>query len=146
MANSPTSDAGHFVLDTSALLTLHQDEPGAVEVETVLAQAGQEHRVWICFISLMEFFYIIQQQASIEKARQSYAALKQLPLMVIEGDEELGLMAADIKANHRLSLADAWVGATAERLGAILIHKDPEFEQLKSRIKLQNLPYKTTKQ
>jgi ribonuclease VapC len=145
MASSLSNSPGYFVLDTSALLTLHQDEPGAEEVETVLTQNGKEHGVWICFISLMEFFYIIQQEAGVEEARQSYARLKQLPLMVMESDEELGLIAADIKATHQLSLGDAWIAATTERLGAKLIHKDPEFEQLKHRIKLQNLPYKNVK-
>lgn len=144
MASNPASGAGHFVLDTSALLALHQDEPGAEEVERILARAGREHRVWICFVSLMEFFYIMQQEAGAEKARQSYAKLKQLPLMVVDSDEELGLAAANIKATYQLSLADAWIGATAERLGATLVHKDPEFEQLEPRIKLQNLPYKTS--
>ena len=146
MASSSSNGFRHFVLDTSALLTLHQDETGAEEVETVLAQSGKEHGVWICFISLMEFFYIIQQQAGVETARQSYARLKQLPLMVMESDEELGLIAADIKATYQLSLADAWIAATTERLDAKLLHKDPEFEQLKRRIKLQNLPYKNVKQ
>jgi len=40
------------------------------------------------------------------------------------------------------ALADAFVGATAQRFGALLIHKDPEFESLKSVIKLKALPYK----
>ncbi len=145
MPSGSSSSVGLFVLDTSALLTLHQDEPGAEEVETVLAQSGEGQRVWICFISLMEFFYIIQQQAGVEKARLSYAGLKQLPLMVIESDEELGLIAADIKATCQLSMAEAWIAATTERLDAKLIHKDREFEQLKSRIKLHNLPYKNVK-
>ena len=38
--------------------------------------------------------------------------------------------AAAIKANNRLSLADAWIAASAELSGGILIHKDPEFESL----------------
>lgn len=142
---SLTDNAGHFVLDTSALLTLHQDEPGSEEVEAVLMQYGKEHDVWVCFISLMEFFYIIQQETGVEEARQSYASLKLLPLIVMESDEELGLLAANIKAIHQVSLADAWIAATAERLGAQLIHKDPEFEDLKHRIKLLNLPYKNAK-
>ncbi len=145
MASSLSNGVGYFVLDTSALLTLHQDEPGAEAVETILAKNGQEHRVWICFISLMEFFYIVQQESGVEKARQSYGGLKQLPLMVMDSDEELGLIAASIKAIHQVSLADAWIAATTERLDATLMHKDPEFEQLKSRIKLQNLPYKNNR-
>src|SRR5947207_3334601 len=41
-----------------------------------------------------------------------------------------------------LDLARALVVATAQRFGALLIHKDPEFESLKSVIRLKALPYK----
>jgi predicted nucleic acid-binding protein len=137
------SGAKHFMLDTSALLALHLDEPGAATIEKLLRQSGREHQVWLCFISLMEFFYIIEQQAGVEEARKSYAALKQLPLIIIESDEELGLIAASLKANYQLSLADSWIAAAAKKLDAVLVHKDPEFEQLSSLITLRNLPYKT---
>jgi predicted nucleic acid-binding protein len=68
--------------------------------------------------------------------------LKQLPIEVVESDEPLGLAAARIKASHKLSVADAWIAATAERLGATLVHKDPEFEALAGSIRLQALPPK----
>jgi predicted nucleic acid-binding protein len=42
----------------------------------------------------------------------------------------------------RLSVADAWIAATALSLGAILVHKDPEYEPLKNKIRQQILPYK----
>ena len=38
--------------------------------------------------------------------------------------------AAAIKANHPLSLADAWIAAAVQREGAVLVHKDPEFRAL----------------
>lgn len=135
----------NFVFDTSALLTLHKDEPGATTVHELLSKAGKERRGWICFISLMEFFYILQQESDLEAAHRSYAALKQLPFMILESDEQLGLLAASLKATNQLSMADAWIAATAEQLDATLVHKDPEFEALAKRIKLQALPYKTVK-
>ncbi|HEY1645212.1 MAG TPA: type II toxin-antitoxin system VapC family toxin [Candidatus Saccharimonadales bacterium] len=141
MANHSNSD-DLFVLDTSALLTLHDDEPGAAEVEALLAEVGSQQKVWICFVSLMEFSYIVQQKVGVEKARRSYAQLKQLPLMVVESGETLGLMAANIKAMHQVSLADAWIAATAQQLNATLMHKDPEFEELSQVVKLHSLPYK----
>jgi len=138
-------DSRLFVLDTSALLTLHENEPGAGEVEDIIRQAGALQHVWLCFMSLMEVSYIIEQRAGIKQARQSYSALRQLPLMVLESDEALALAAASIKANYQVSLGDAWIAATAERLGATLVHKDPEFEVLATHISLQALPYKSLK-
>ena len=37
---------------------------------------------------------------------------------------------AVLKAWHRLSVADAWIAAAAQREGAVLLHKDPEFRAL----------------
>ena len=130
-----------WVLDTSALFCLKQNEPGADTVENLLREAGPGGGVYLCFMSLMEYCYILQKAEGESRARQGYLELKQLPLRVIESDEELALSAARIKAATPLSVADAWIAATADRLGATLVHKDPEFEPLKEKILLSKLPY-----
>lgn len=129
-----------WVLDTSALFCLKQNEPGADEVEAVLRESGSRGRVYLCFMSLMEYFYVLQKAEGESLARQGYLELKQLPLKVVESDEELALSAARIKAFTPLSVADAWIAATAERLNAALVHKDPEFDPLKDKIILSKLP------
>ena len=43
---------------------------------------------------------------------------------------------------HHLSLADAIIAAFAIQQGAILLHKDPEFEALTGQVSLEALPYK----
>jgi predicted nucleic acid-binding protein len=50
--------------------------------------------------------------------------------------------AIEIKATKSLSVCDSWIIATAIALGSTLIHKDPEFEQVKTLVKLKALPYK----
>lgn len=134
--------AERFVLDTSALLTMKEDEPGAAAVEGILRQHGKKGAVFISFISVMELAYILEQERGEASAREGVLQLKQLPIEVVESDEPLGLAAARIKASHKLSVADAWIAATAERLGATLVHKDPEFEALAGSIRLQALPPK----
>jgi ribonuclease VapC len=131
-----------WVLDTSALFTLKEDEPGADVVETILREDGGKGRVHICFMSLMEYYYLLLRSQGRDKADHAYLMLKQLPLTVVESDEALGLAAARIKVEAPLSVADAWVAATAERLGAVLVHKDPEYEPLKPPLRLLALPYK----
>ncbi|MBI3296767.1 MAG: type II toxin-antitoxin system VapC family toxin [Elusimicrobia bacterium] len=131
-----------FVLDTSALLCLKENEPGASEVETILRQHGKKETVFVSFMSIMELAYILEQEQGEAAAREGVLQLKQLPLQVVESDEPLGLAAARIKAGHKLSVADAWIAATAERLGATLVHKDPEFEPLAKFIRLKTLPPK----
>ncbi len=135
----PAAEA--WVLDTSALLCYRENEPGAAEVIRLLKAHGSG-KIHVSFISMMECYYIVHQEQGESEAGEFITALKQLPLHVVESDEELGLAAGRIKASHRLSVADAWVAATAERLGAVLVHKDPEFEPLKSSLRLHPLPYK----
>ncbi len=53
--------------------------------------------------------------------------------------------AAKLKATHRLSFADSFATATAIRLGAMLVHKDPEFDALEGVMKLYPLPLKPGK-
>lgn len=130
------------VLDTSALFCLKENEPGAGAVERLLREAGPKGQVYISFMSLMEYFYILQQEHGETAARRGFLELRQLPLQVVESDEALSLAAGRIKATTRLSVADAWIAATAERLQAQLVHKDPEFESLADQIALQPLPYK----
>jgi predicted nucleic acid-binding protein len=50
--------------------------------------------------------------------------------------------AIEIKATNSLSVCDSWIAATALATESILVHKDPEFEQLKNIVKLKSLPYK----
>lgn len=137
----PAADT--FVLDTSALLCLKENEPGASEVEAILRQQGKKGLVFISFMSIMELAYILEQERGETEARLGVLQLKQLPVRIVESDEPLGLAAARIKAGHKLSVADAWIAATSERLGATLVHKDPEFEPLAKLIRLRALPWKT---
>ncbi|HVA65426.1 MAG TPA: type II toxin-antitoxin system VapC family toxin [Elusimicrobiota bacterium] len=139
----PAAAPRSWVLDTSALFCLKEDEPGAQAVENILRDHGGAGRVFVSFMSLMEYCYVLHQERGEAAARRGYLELRQLPLQVIESDEELGLAAARIKGKTRLSVADAWIAATAQRLGAALVHKDPEFEPLKEILTLHPLPYKS---
>ncbi len=140
----PASADNYYVLDTSALLCLLEDEDGAEAVEKIIRAHGSRRRVFVSFISWMEFYYVNHQERGEAEARHRYSLLRDLPLQTVESDEELGLSAGRIKASHRLSVADAWIAATAKRLGAALMHKDPEFEPLSGDIRLLTLPYKAS--
>ena len=53
-----------------------------------------------------------------------------------------GSRSSRLKADHRLSVADAWIAALAKERDATLVHKDPEFEQVEAVIRVLKLPYK----
>ncbi len=132
--------ATRYVFDTSALLTLHHNEPGVEEVEEILRDSSADR--YLSFISVTELFYITWQRKGKEEAYQAIVRLKMLPLQRVDPQEELLLQAGEFKAMHSLSLADSLIAATALQMKATLVHKDPEFEQLKDRLSLQALPYK----
>ena len=132
-----------YVLDTSAWLTLIEDEAGADLVEEILGKARVgEVVVLVSFMSFMEVYYITLQERDQGEALARVDLMAALPVLRIESTEALGILAAELKADHHLSVADAWIAALARERNATLVHKDPEFEQVEATIQVLKLPYK----
>ncbi len=133
-----------YILDTSALFSLRNEEPGVERVAGLLRHSEKGGMVGASFMSFMEFFYCIWRVEGHGEALRAYLELKMLPLKRVESSEKILLLAGEIKANYSLSLGDSWVAATAMNENAILVHKDPEFEPLKDQLRLEALPYKSS--
>lgn len=120
-----------FLLDTSALLTLRDNEPGADRVAQLLDLAQRGHAQCLgCFLSLMEITYRVWRDEDRAAGQLAYRQCLALPIEWVQSSEPLLLQAAEFKARHLLSLADAWIAACAEQRDAVLVHKDPEFTAL----------------
>lgn len=133
-----------YVLDTSALLTLIENEEGVDYVEYLLIEAAKcEIELFISVISCIEVFYISLQEQSLDIADERIELIKALLLIIEAVDENLIKTAGKIKAENRISFADSCIAALAKEKEAILVHKDPEFEQLKKEIVQKILPYKS---
>ena len=133
-----------FLLDTSALLTLRDDEPGAQRVAEVLQSASQgKAKCYGCFISLMEVLYRVWRDEGKPAGQLAHQQCLALPIEWLHSSDSLLTKAAEFKALHSLSLADAWIAACAAEQGATLLHKDPEFKPL--TVLQEFLPLKTTK-
>lgn len=131
-----------YLLDTSALLTLRYEEEGAGEVEKILREARKGNECLISFMTSMEYFYSVWRGEGKTTALRAYLQLKMLPLKRIDLTESLLLLAGELKVTYPLSLADSWIAACAVDQQAILVHKDPEFEALRDRVRQKILPYK----
>ena len=132
-----------YLLDTSALLTFSGDEPGADTVGILLAKGRRrEVQLYMSFLSVMEAGYKAYQARGEDGLATLLASLQQLPITRMDVSDELIALAARMKGMYRMSLADAWVLATAKHLNATLVHKDPEFEQAGEEVQLQPLPYR----
>ena len=138
--------ADAVVLDTSACFAFLEDEAGADVVESYLVEAKQGRRViHLSFATLTEVEYITTQERGASDADAALAKMKAWPIRWLHSDEALCGEAAKLKAAHKVSFADAFVAATAQRLNATLVHKDPDFDALKGIIKLHALPPKPGK-
>ena len=138
--------ADSFLLDTSAFITLTDKEPGFERVQSLL-KAGKcgEVELHASFVTLTEVRYILTYDRGEDRAARISAALRKFPVRWHHSDDALCAAAAKLKAAHKVSFADAFVAATAQRLEATLVHKDPEFNALNGVIKLQALPPKLGK-
>ncbi|HAA04624.1 MAG TPA: PIN domain nuclease [Syntrophobacteraceae bacterium] len=118
-----------IVLDSFALLSLFHKEPGWERVrETLqdLAQTGDQAALNI--INWGEFYYIIRRRVGVHRAEEALALLEQLPITLVSVDDLLVREAAEIKADHPVSYADAFCIATALRRQAEILTSDPEFQ------------------
>jgi predicted nucleic acid-binding protein len=131
-----------FLLDTSALLALRDDEPGAERVADILKSASRGAAVCHgCFISLMEVLYRVWKDEGEEAGRNAYRVCQRLPMTWLHESAPLLERAAEIKVRFPLSLADAWIAAAALELDVVLVHKDPEFKNV-SGLQQEFLPCK----
>ena len=141
--NKENGESENYVLDSTAFLALFEDEPGAETVQKLLESAKKgEIVIFTSFVSFTEVFYITLREKKEEEAKKRIKLMNVLAMMRVESSQELGLIAGRLKSTYRLSFADTWIAATAIFYDAILVHKDPEFEQLKSKLEMLKLPYK----
>jgi len=131
-----------FLLDTSALLALRDNEQGANRVAELLDDAADGGPTCHgCFMTLMEVLYRVWKDEGEEAGRNAYAGCQRLAISWMDENRALLERAAEIKARFPVSMADAWIAAAALELDAVLVHKDPEFERVDG-LQQEVLPYK----
>jgi predicted nucleic acid-binding protein len=123
--------SARYVLDTSALLALRDNEPGAERVHRVI-DAARRHRamVYVSFMTRMELLYRIAASEGEDAAAEAIRLLDALPLQWVSCEPAILAESARIKQRGGLSVADAWIAASAIVRRAVLVHKDPEFTAL----------------
>ena len=135
-----------YVLDTSALLTYIENEDGVAEINRILLETlDNRHTLYISVISGIEVFYISYQEQGANVAQERLHLLQDLPIIQepVRTDDVTGI--GTLKANHAMSFADCCIAGLAKQKAAILVHKDPEFEQVEGDVAQMKLPYKSTR-
>jgi ribonuclease VapC len=120
-----------YMLDTSALFTLRDNEAGADEVAALLYEAQNGNVECLgCFMTLMEIYYRVWRDENAQAGRLAYEQSQSLPITWLHEERALLEKAVELKATQPLSLADAWIAACALLHEATLVHKDPELVPL----------------
>ena len=132
-----------YVLDTSALFAYIEDEDGANVIENVFLETlmGQ-HTLYVSVVSCIEVYYISFREQGPAIASERLQLLQDLPLVQSPLEKQSITIIGELKATHTLSFADCCIAGLAQAKGAVLIHKDPEFDQL-PMLAQQKLPYKS---
>ena len=125
------------VFDSYAVLAFLFAEPGRDMVKQLLQEASQDSRdIFITTVNWAEAGYRVIRENGANDWLASRQALLQLPIQIVPADRDLAEVAAHFKANHKMSLADAFAAALARQKKAELVTGDPEFKAIESEIKI----------
>jgi len=130
-----------FVFDSYAVLAYLFEESGADEVEAILlevARAGEP--VLISVVNWAEVLYRIKREEGQRGVAKARRFAETMPIVISNADTALAEAAAEFKAAYKMSLADAFAAALAQREDATLVTGDPELAALRGRVELQLLP------
>jgi len=126
-----------FVLDSYALLAYFADERGRGPVEKLLTDASNNDAlIKMTVINLGEVIYIVERKRGLQNAQLTLSRIKELPIKLIDIDEELALAAAHIKAEHSIAYADCFAAALSDLQKAVLLTGDPEFKKIEKDIEI----------
>ena len=121
-----------IVLDTKPLIKLFAEEEGWDAVQKILSrvEAGDiEAAVSVVTLTEIYYKYMKEKRADLAEIRTKelrYAVyLKKLLI-----DEEVAVKAGDFKGKYNISVADAFIAATAYFEESTIISDDPDFGKI----------------
>jgi uncharacterized protein len=133
--------APSLVFDSQSLLKLYLGEPGADQVVRLLGEVQQgKSEGMINVVNLAEVYYILRRKDK-QVAEEKERNLRGYGVKVVSVDAagRLWKTAASLKAEHSMSLADAFAAATALELRAKLVTgSDTDFDGV-SRLQLERV-------
>jgi len=121
-----------YIFDACALLAFFNRELGkGYETVRGLLESATKGEATLCMssINLVEVHYRVIQIKGFELAGMAMESIKNLPIRFIrEISDEVYCETAHFKACYSMSLADAFLCATAKNLAAVIVTKDKEIK------------------
>jgi PIN domain nuclease of toxin-antitoxin system len=125
------------VLDSYAVLAFLFKEKGHEKVVAALEKAVESDKpLLIVAPNWAEVRYQVERKAGPEVWARTREKLLGLPIEVVSADQELAEQAGEIKAHHKMSLADAFAAALAKARKADLYTGDSEFRAVEKNIRI----------
>lgn len=129
-----------YLLDSWAMVAYLKDEPAGDKVTSLLQEARKGPlECGMSIINLGEVYYVLIRLFGLNRARDLLSAIRATPLRIIPVSEEQVMRAAEWKAGHRMSYADAFAVAAALEWNATVATGDPEILALSDRVPLLDL-------
>lgn len=120
-----------FILDTYAVIAFLLKEEGGKTVKRILEYIKEKSvKIYLNEINLGDVYYRIWKNEGESIGKEALNSCLSLPIKLITVDREIILHAAEIKAQNRVSYADAFCIATAKEKQAQILTGDPEFTSI----------------
>jgi len=116
-----------LVLDAQPVVALALNEPRAADVERRLLDLAAGEAALMSAVNWCEVVYAIRRSAGEHAAALVAGLMSQARVSVVDVDQNMAAVAAAIKAEHRLSLGDAFAAALALGTNLPLMTGDPDF-------------------
>ena len=126
-----------YALDACALIAYLREEEGNDKLKNLLK--ARNNKFLMHAVNLGEVYYDTLRVSGKDKAQELFKDISELPIAVIWGLDALMIeLAGHYKTSYRISYADSFVLALAERENATLISTDHhEFDEIDSSGELQ---------
>ena len=125
------------VLDSFSLIAYLEGEEGAERMVEIFRAARDSSRdLLLSVVNWGEVYYITLREAGREQAEQAAHIISTLPIQVIPVDLELTKVAAEFKANKKMSYADCFAAALAKMRRAELVTGDGNFKMVEGEVKI----------
>ncbi len=126
-----------YVLDTFAIIAYFEGEDrGRPLIQLFKQNLSGDNEMYLSIINWGEMYYIALREGGTARAELYRTTIAKYPITLIEANKELTLQAAQFKAFHKISFADAFAAALAKLKKAELITGDKEFKSLEKEIKI----------
>lgn len=125
------------VLDSYAVLAFLFKEEGHDKVYALFEKAiDADKKLLFAAPNWAEVRYMVERKVGVAKWTEVRAKLLGLPIDIVSADQELAELAGEIKANHKMSLADCFAAALAKQKKAEIYTGDPEFKTVEAEQKI----------